>query len=46
MEGIEMKNYFFCVIAVICLIAGGVEMLQAKDQMITKITGIKPQSML
>jgi Raf kinase inhibitor-like YbhB/YbcL family protein len=41
MEGIEMKYYLFCFFLTICLIAGGIETLQAKDQMNTKIRGGK-----
>jgi Raf kinase inhibitor-like YbhB/YbcL family protein len=42
MEGIEMKNYFFCFFLTICLIAVSGNMLaQAKDQMNTKIKGGK-----
>ena len=36
-----MKNYLFCFFLTICLIAGGGETLQAKDQMNTKIKGGK-----
>ena len=36
-----MKNYLFCFFLTIYLIAGGVETLQAKDQMNTKIKGGK-----
>jgi Raf kinase inhibitor-like YbhB/YbcL family protein len=40
MEGIEMKNYLFYFFLIICLIAGGGNMLaQAKDQMNIKIKG-------
>jgi Raf kinase inhibitor-like YbhB/YbcL family protein len=39
MEEIGMKNYLFCFFLSICLIAGGAEMLQAKDQMNAKIKG-------
>ena len=41
MEGIEMKNYLVCFFLTIFLIAGGIETLQAKDQMNTKIKGGK-----
>lgn len=37
-----MKNYLACFFLTIFLIAGGVEMLQAKDQINTKIKGGKP----
>ena len=42
MEGIEIKNYFFCFFALICLIAArGEPLAQAKDQINTKIRGGK-----
>jgi hypothetical protein len=36
-----MKKYLFCFFLSVCLIAGGAEKLQAKDQIITKTKGEK-----
>jgi Raf kinase inhibitor-like YbhB/YbcL family protein len=41
MEGIEMKKYFFCFFAIVCLITGTIETLQAKGQINHKIKGGK-----
>ena len=38
-----MKKYLFCFSLAICLIAAGFDVLQAKDQVHTKITGMNPR---